>query len=118
MLRDGQYSVWFKAPQGEGLGIVTLHDGLVSGGDTMVKYEGTYREVGDEFWVSIKTERYAPGRLPLFQIDKLDIELHGHSGGPIASASGSVKQVPNTPFNVILVPIADQPIERTLSQDR
>lgn len=118
MLRGGQYSVWYKAIQGEGLGIVTMRDGRVSGGDDMVKYEGTYREVGDEFWVSLKTERYAPGRLPLFQIDKLDIELYGNSGSPIATASGLVKQVPDTLFEVILVPIVDQSVGQNAASDR
>lgn len=108
MIQNGQYQVWFKARQGAGLGVVTMENGRVTGGDTMVKYEGTYREEGDQFWVTLKTERFAPGRLPLFQIDKLDIELHGNSAGPIPTASGTVKQVPDTTFEVILLPIVDK----------
>ena len=107
MLAHGQYSVWFKAKQGEGLGVISLRDGHISGGDKLVTYVGTYTEHGDRFHVSIKTSRHAPGRFPLFQIDELDIELEGNSGGRIITASGTVKQVPDTPFDVILIPIPD-----------
>jgi hypothetical protein len=105
MLAHGQYSVWFKANQGDGVGVITLSHGRITGGDKLVTYTGTYTEDGDRFTVSIKTRRHAPGRLPLFQIDELDIELEGNSGGSVISASGRVKQVPGTPFDVILIPI-------------
>lgn len=107
MLEPGQYSVWFKARQGDGLGVVWLQNGRVTGGDKLVTYAGTYTEDGNRFHVSIKTKRHAPGRLPLFQIDELDIELDGTSGGQIATASGRVKQVPDTPFDIILIRIDD-----------
>jgi hypothetical protein len=108
MLAHGQYSVWFKAKQGDGLGVITLRDGHIHGGDKLVTYTGTYSESGDHFHASIKTKRHAPGRLPLFQIDELDIELDGTSRGRIITASGTVRQVPTTPFDVILIPIADE----------
>jgi hypothetical protein len=107
MLAHGQYSVWFKAKQGDGLGVITLRDGHIHGGDKLVTYVGTYTENGDHFHVSIQTKRHAPGRLPLFQIDELDIELEGNSSGHVVTASGTVKQVPDTPFDVILIPIPD-----------
>ena len=107
MLARGQYSVWFKARQGDGLGVISVRDGEIAGGDDLVTYHGTYTETGDRFHASIKTKRHAPGRLPLFQIDELDIELEGNSSNPIATASGRVKQVPDTPFDVILIPITD-----------
>jgi hypothetical protein len=107
MLAQGQYSVWFKANQGDGVGVITLRQGRIVGGDKLVSYSGTYIEDGDRFTVSIKTRRHAPGRLPLFQIDELDIELEGNSGGPVITASGRVKQVPGTPFDVILILIPD-----------
>ncbi|MBS0528292.1 MAG: hypothetical protein JSS22_02720, partial [Proteobacteria bacterium] len=108
MLAQGQYSVWFKTKQGEGLGIITLRNGRVTGGDDLVTYAGTYTESGHRFHASVKTRRHAPGRLPLFQIDELDIELDGKSGGHLIIASGKVKQVPDTPFDAILIPIADE----------
>ena len=112
MLAHGQYSVWFKANQGDGVGVITLSHGRIAGGDKLVTSTGTYTEDGDRFTVSIKTKRHAPGRLPLFQIDELDIELEGNSGGPVISASGRVRQVPDTPFDVILIPIPDDTSDR------
>lgn len=107
MLKSDRYSVWYKANRAAGLGIVTMKDGCVRGGDTMVKYEGTYTENGDEFRVSLRTKRFAPGRLPLFQIDELNIELRGNSSGGLPMATGSVKQVPGVLFEVILLPIVE-----------
>jgi hypothetical protein len=49
MLQNAKYSVWFKTPQGEGYGIVSLMDGNVSGGDSISEYTGTYVQDGDKF---------------------------------------------------------------------
>lgn len=35
MLRNGSYSAWFRTPRGEGMGVVVLNDGKLSGGDTI-----------------------------------------------------------------------------------
>lgn len=107
MLAQGQYSVWFKAKQGDGMGVISVGGGHIVGGDKLVSYAGTYIENGDHFTASIKTRRHAPGRLPLFQIDELDIELDGNSGGHVITASGRIKQVPDTPFDVIMIRIPD-----------
>lgn len=107
MLTQGQYSVWFKARQGDGMGIVSVGGGHIIGGDKLVSYAGTYMENGNRFTASIKTKRHSPGRLPLFQIDELDIELDGNSGGHVITASGRIKQVPDTPFDVIMIRITD-----------
>jgi hypothetical protein len=106
MLAKGQYSVWFKTKQGDGVGVILLADGRIVGNDTMVSYEGSYTENGDNFEAFIKTKRHSPGTLPLFQIDELDIELRGTSSGPVVSATGRVKQVPETSFDVLLIRIA------------
>ncbi len=44
MLRNGKYSVWFRTPLGEGTGVVTLKDGMIKGGDTVLAYTGSYRQ--------------------------------------------------------------------------
>jgi hypothetical protein len=54
MLQNARYSVWFRTPQGEGYGIVSLMDGNVSGGDIISEYTGTmFRTVVAR---SVKTE--------------------------------------------------------------
>ena len=80
---------------GRRLGVVTMKDGRVTGRDTQVAYDGTYREDGDEFWVSLKTKRYAPGRLPLFQIDELDISARAVAASVTRS---EVPWSPSSPF--------------------
>jgi hypothetical protein len=35
MLQNAQYSVWFRTPEGEGYGVISLMDGNVSAGDTI-----------------------------------------------------------------------------------
>ena len=49
MLRNGSYSAWFRTPQGEGTGIVELNDGQLTGGDTVIGYDGSYTQDGDSF---------------------------------------------------------------------
>jgi hypothetical protein len=53
MLQNAKYSVWFKTPQGEGYGIVSLMDGNVSGGDSISGYTGTYVQDGDKYSATI-----------------------------------------------------------------
>jgi hypothetical protein len=57
MLQNSKYSVWFKTPQGEGYGIVSLMDGNLSGGDNISSYTGTYVQDGDKFAATIAVRR-------------------------------------------------------------
>ncbi len=59
MLQNSKYSVWFRTPQGEGYGIVSLMDGKVSGGDNISSYTGTYVQDGDKFAATIAVSRSA-----------------------------------------------------------
>jgi hypothetical protein len=53
MLQNAQYSVWFRTPEGEGYGVISLLYGDVSGGDTISSYTGTYVQDGDKFAATI-----------------------------------------------------------------
>ena len=55
MLRNGNYSVWFRTPLGEGTGVVNLTDGKLAGGDTVMAYTGSYTQAGDDFSADIAT---------------------------------------------------------------
>jgi hypothetical protein len=61
MLENAKYSVWFRTPQGEGYGIVSLMDGIVSGGDSISKYTGAYVQEGDKFSATIAVRRHTQG---------------------------------------------------------
>jgi hypothetical protein len=108
MLVNGQYSVWFKTSSGGGTGVVMLIDGKVSGGDTVLSYNGHCEQMGDQFKATIATKRHSPGQPSVFGIDDVDIALIGTSnGGPTASCAGTVKQAPGETFEATLVRMAD-----------
>jgi hypothetical protein len=47
MLANGKYSAWFRTPNGDGTAIVTLSDGMITGGDSFFEYSGSYEQNGD-----------------------------------------------------------------------
>jgi hypothetical protein len=107
MLQNAKYSFWFKTPQGEGYGIVSLLDGNVSGGDNISEYTGTYVQDGDKFSASIAVRRHTQGQPSVFGIDNVDITLSGKSTPTTASCSGTAKQAPATTFQATLIRIVD-----------
>ncbi len=84
MLQNAKYSVWFKTPQGEGYGIVSL--------------TGTYVQDGDKFSATIEVRRHTQGQPSVFGIDNVDITLSGKSTPTTASCFGTAKQAPGTTF--------------------
>jgi len=110
MLRNGNYSAWFRTQRGEGTGIVELSDGKVTGGDTVLAYTGSYVEDGNTFTASIATQRHTQGQPSVFGIDDVDLALTGNSSAAVtASCTGTVKQLPGMTFEAVLIRIADQP---------
>ena len=107
MLQNSRYSVWFRTPQGEGYGIVSLMDGNVSGGDNISEYTGTYVQDGDKFAATIAVRRHTQGPPSVFGIDNVDITLSGKSTLTTASCVGTASQVPGTSLEAILIRIAD-----------
>jgi len=107
MLQNSKYSVWFRTPQGEGCGIVSLMDGNVSGGDNISSYTGTYVQDGDKFAASIAVTRHTQGPPSVFGIDNVDITLSGKSTPRTASCFGTAAQAPDTTFQATLIRIVD-----------
>jgi hypothetical protein len=107
MLQNSNYSVWFRTPQGEGYGIVSLMDGKVSGGDNISHYAGTYVEDGDKFTATIAVKRHTQGQPSVFGVDNVDITLSGKSTLTTASCIGTADQVPNITLQATLIRIAD-----------
>jgi hypothetical protein len=112
MLRNGSYSTWFRTPQGEGTGIVELNDGKVTGGDTVLAYNGSYVVDGDKFTACIATERHTQGQPSVFGIDNFDLTVSGRSTPTMASCKGTAKQAPDLAFEAVLIPISDEPRRR------
>ena len=119
MLRNGNYSAWFRTRQedgrcmmqGEGTGVIELNDGKVTGGDTMLAYTGSYVVDGDKFTAFIATERHTPGQPSVFGIgiDVINLTLTGKSTPTTASCTGTAKQAPGLTFEATLIRIAVQP---------
>jgi hypothetical protein len=107
MLQNAKYSVWFKTPQGEGYGIVSLMDGHVSGGDNISEYTGTYVQDGDKFSATIAVRRHTQGQPSVFGVDHVDITRTGKSTPTTASCFGTAEQAPGTTFQATLIRIVD-----------
>jgi hypothetical protein len=107
MLENGKYSAWFRTPLGEGTGVVTLKDGEITGGDTVLAYTGLYSQAGDVFTVDIATKRHTPGQLSVFGIDNVDLTLVGKSTGSVASCHGTSRQAPGMAFEATIIRITD-----------
>lgn len=97
--------------QGEGTGVIELNDGKVTGGDTVLAYNGSYVLDGDEFTAFIATQRHTPGQPSVFGIgmDVIELTLIGKSTPTTASCTGTAKQAPGLTFEATLIRIADQP---------
>ena len=108
MLQNAEYSVWFRTPEGEGYGIISLMDGDVSGGDTISSYTGTYVQDGDKFAATIAVKRHTQGLPSVFGIDNVDITLSGKSTPTTASCFGTAIQAPDTTLQATLIRIVDQ----------
>ena len=107
MLRNGSYSAWYRTRLREGMGIVVLNDGKITGGDASLGYAGTYFQNGDQFSAVITTWRHTPGPPSVFDIDNVDLTLTGTSGPTTASCTGTAKQAPGLAFEATLVHMAD-----------
>ena len=103
MLKDGEYLAWFRTARGAGTGIVHLANGRISGGDTVIAYDGTYEVDGDRFMATLTTRRHAAGQPSVFGIDEVELTLTGTSKGTIATCSGAVGEVPGMVFEVTLI---------------
>jgi hypothetical protein len=107
MLRNGNYSAWYRTSLREGTGVVELKDGKLAGSDTVLAYSGTYFQNGDIFSASVTTRRHTPGQPSVFDIDEFDLTLSGKSTSTTASCTGTAKQAPGLTFEAVLIRIAD-----------
>ena len=103
ILREGDYSVWFRTPSGTGTAVVRVKDGRIIGGDAFIEYAGTYRFMGKKFEAVISTKRHTDGPPTWFGIDEVTIRVTGKSTGRIAAGAATVDQCPGLPLDVTLM---------------
>lgn len=117
MLKDGEYSAWFRTGQGQGTGQVFLRDGKISGGDAFISYGGTYQVDGSRFTATLTTRRHTAGRPSVFGIDDVEIKLTGSASERFASCSGELAQVPGLVFEATLIPAGEETQPRQRKRD-
>lgn len=108
MLKDGHYMAWFQTDRGQGTGRVLLENGEISGGDTVISYEGTYQVEGSRVTGTLTTRRHSAGQPSIFGIDELKIKLAGTAAGNFVSCSGEVEQIPGTVLHITLIPLQEE----------
>jgi hypothetical protein len=109
LLTEGNCSVCFQTPIGEGTGVVKLRpNGQVTGRDTTFSYTGNWKQDSKQFKITVFAKRTEPGPPGVFGMDELDIIVTGQShDGVSASCVGFAKQSPGLKLQVTLVRIGD-----------
>lgn len=102
MIRDGEYTAWFRTPRGQGTGIVHLADGRITGGDCFFAYHGRYEVDRDCFSATLTTRRRAEGPTTIFGVDEIELKLTGVVKGTTAWCYGTAEQAPHLRFEATL----------------
>jgi hypothetical protein len=103
MLENGNYSAWFKTPQGTGTANITLTDGAIVGRDNVLEYRGSYEQDGDRFSAIVEARRFCDGLSTLIGIDEFELKLDGRISGAMAFCAGTLDQVPGVTLEVALI---------------
>ncbi len=103
-MENGLYKVQFQTPQAIGFGVVTLRDGVIQGGDSMMYYVGTYRQNGGNVEASVRTEAHSqiPGMASVLGTTRADLSLSGTTNPEGATLTGSAPQAPGVNFQAHL----------------
>jgi hypothetical protein len=108
MLKDGEYTAWYRTRHGQGTGRIFLSEGRISGQDAFISYGGTYAVNGSQFTATLTTRRHTAGGPTVFGIDEVEIQLAGTASDRFASCSGELAQVPGLIFEAILIPVREE----------
>ena len=108
MLKNGEYTAWYRTSKGQGTGRIFLSEGRISGGDAFISYGGTYAVNGSQFTATLTTRRHMAGGPTVFGIDEVEIQLAGTASDRFASCSGKPAQVPGLIFEAILIPVREE----------
>lgn len=103
MLKEGTYSVWFRTPTNQGMGIVQIAGGQVVGGDSVLSYEGCYELDGDRFTARVTTWRHTEGVPSVFGPDELTLSLEGCCNQTNITCRGTAAEAPGVPFEATLL---------------
>lgn len=101
---DGLYKAHFRTRLGEGEALISLHGGILEGGDIIMYYVGKYSVEGDRFVANLKTARHAsvPGKSNVFGRDSVRVDLSGSISGDAIEARGQSPDAPGVSFSAHL----------------
>lgn len=103
MLKNGTYTSWFKTPLNQGAGVAHLADGIITGGDSIVTYTGTYEVQGNRITAVLKTKRHTEGHATVFGIDDLTLRVEGTCDGKIAKYTAVADEMPGVQLEGTLI---------------
>jgi len=88
----GFWIVQFTGVQGFGWGVLTLINGRVFGGDSMMLYTGSYTQEGTTLRASVHVKAHAnvPGIQSVMGRNEFDLELSGTLQGNTITGSGTI----------------------------
>jgi len=109
MLADGVYSAWFRTPNGEGTGIVTLSGGTITGGDSFFDYSGRMNRTAIGSPLPSEPDGVAMDPPAVFGIDEVVLKLEGRCRGEMAVCAGTAERAPGVGVEVTLIPCREDP---------
>jgi hypothetical protein len=111
-LFGGFYTVRFQLGEAAGRSVMYAGDGKMLGGNSAFCHIGTYEELGDEIAIEVSTVRHNPdpNYRSLAGTDDATLFARGGPDGQLYRFAGSLRELPDVPFQSMLTPVEEQPI--------
>lgn len=108
-MEEGLYKVLFQTQLGQGTGVVTVREGRLTGGDSVMYYTGEYTiaQGGIDARLVADTHSVMPGIMSVLGLPKARLHLKGVAEGQSAHLSGTSPDHPGLSFEATLTRLAD-----------
>ncbi len=108
-MREGLYKAEFKTPFGTGVGVMFLHSGKVSGGNSALYYTGGYSVKDDHWEADIVTRRHTLNLnvASVFGLDLVHVTMDGTVKGDEIIIEGVSSEVPDMQMHGKLIHLSD-----------
>ena len=106
----GFYKVRFQLGEAVGRSVMYARDGKMLGGNSAFAHIGSYKEIGDEIDIEVKTVRHNPD--PNFRAmagtDDATLLARGRTDGGNVRFRGALRELPGVVFQSVMIPIEDE----------
>lgn len=107
-MKNGLYIASFRTPLDDAKGIIVVHDGQVSGGDSGMYYRGEVSGPDNEISVRMMVVNHDPSRLSVFgEFDRFALTLTGKRDGESYTFEGRADAAPSLRFEAVLTRAPD-----------